>query len=129
MLTLLTKRVRNWATLLLVAAYSFGVLAPAISFSFDADASIVHSLTEVHAGLLMPHLHHNHDDHEKSDKRAPGGVHHCCGVLALPGLPPPTNLSVASQVCASLVAEVPQDHRTACGPMRLDRPPRLLSLI
>jgi hypothetical protein len=64
MLTLLTKQVRGRAAGILVAAYAFGVLAPSLAFSFDSDASIIHSLTEVHGGLLMPHLHHDHDDHK-----------------------------------------------------------------
>jgi len=129
MLTFLTKRLRNWAATILVAAYVFGVLAPSLAFSFDSDASIIHSLTEVHGGLLAPHLHHDHDDHKNSGQRAPGGVHHCCGVLALPGLPPPTDITVADEICSSLVSTVPQDHQAACGPVRPDRPPRHQPLI
>src|SRR6476661_3490833 len=118
MLSLLTKQVRDWAAFILVAAYAFGVLAPSLAFSFDSDASIIHSLTEVHGGLLMPHLHHDHGNNEGSDQRAPSGAHHCCGVLALPGLPPPTEIYVADQICMSLVSTIPQDHRAACGPVR-----------
>jgi hypothetical protein len=129
MLTLLTKQVRGWAAGILVAAYAFGVLAPSLAFSFDSDASIIHSLTEVHGGLLMPHVHHDHGDDKNSDQRAPGGGHHCCGVLAIPGLLPPTEISIVDQICLSLVSTVPQDHRAACGPARLDRPPRHLPLI
>src|SRR5437588_5710891 len=124
MLTLLTKQARGWAAGILVAAYAVGVLAPSLAFSFDKDASIVHSLTEVHGGLLMPHVHHDIDDHKNSEQPAPSGGHHCCGVLALPGLPPPADISVADQICISLVSAVPQDHHAACGPARLDRPPR-----
>src|ERR1700730_532896 len=124
MLTLLTKRLRDWAATILVATYAFGVLAPSLAFSFDSEASIVHSLTEVHGGLLMPHLHHDHGDNKNSGQRAPGGSHHCCGVLALPGLPPPTDIAVAEQICVSLVSTVPQYNHAACGPARLDRPPR-----
>src|SRR5262245_46326384 len=63
-LTSLTHRVRLSATSLLVAAYAFGVLAPALAFSFDRDASIVHSLVEAHGGLLLLHLHHDDTDHQ-----------------------------------------------------------------
>jgi hypothetical protein len=59
MLTLLTKRVRGWAAAILVAAYAFGVLVPSLAFSFDSQASIIHSLSEIHGGMLMPHLHHD----------------------------------------------------------------------
>lgn len=123
MLTLLTKQVRGWAAGMLVAAYAVGVLAPSVAFSLDGG-SIVHSLTEVHGGLLLPHLHHDHAGHKSSGKGAPGGSHHCCGVLALPGLPPPAEISVADPVCASLVSTVPQDNLAACGPAQLERPPR-----
>ena len=130
MLILLTKQVRGWAAGILVAAYAFGVLAPSLAFSFDSDASIIHSLTEVHGGLLMPHLHHDHGDHKNSDQRAPDGGHHCCGVLALPALPPPTEMiSIADQICTSFVSAVPEDNHAACGPARLDRPPRHQPLI
>jgi hypothetical protein len=128
MLMFLTKRGRSWAAVMLVAAYAFGVLAPSVAFSFDANASIIHSLTEVHGGLLVPHLHHD-NDHKNSNQRVPGGGHHCCGVLALPGLPPPTEISVVDQICLPLVSTEPQDHHAACDAARLDRPPRHLPLI
>src|ERR1700674_5132676 len=107
MLTVLTKQLRGWAASILVALYAFGVVAPSVAFSFDSHASIVHSLTEVHGGLLMPHLHHDDADHPDSNHRAPGGGHLCCGVLAVPGLPPPTDISVTDQICMSLVSTVP----------------------
>jgi hypothetical protein len=129
MLTLLTKQVRSWAACILVAAYALGVLVPSLAFSFDSDASIVHSLTEIHGGLLMPHLHHDHGEHKNSNERDRISGHHCCGVIALPGVPPPTDIYVADQICMLLVAAVPQDDHAACGPARLDRPPRHLPLI
>jgi hypothetical protein len=129
MLTLLTRQMRSWAAAMLVAAYAFGVLVPTLAFSFDSDASIVHSLTETHGGLIIPHLHHDQGDHKNSGRQAPAGSHHCCGVVAVPGLPPPIEISVAEMICPSLVATVPQDHHASCGPARLDRPPRHLPLI
>jgi hypothetical protein len=129
MLSLLTKQVRGWAAGVLVAAYAFGVLAPSLVFCFDSQTSIIHSLTESHGGMLLPHVHDDKAGDKNSDKRAAGGGHHCCGVVALPGLPPPTGISVADQICMSLVAAVFQDQHAACDPMRLDRPPRHLPLI
>jgi hypothetical protein len=129
MLTLLTKRLRTWAATILIATYAFGVLAPSLAFSFDSEASIVHSLTEAHGGVLMPHLHHDHSDSKDPGQRAPNGGHHCCGVLALPGLPPPIDIVVAEQICVLFVSSVPHYNHAACGPARLDRPPRHLPLI
>ncbi|MFX5994749.1 hypothetical protein ABTF10_18890, partial [Acinetobacter baumannii] len=59
MSTLLTKQVRGWAAAILVAAYAFGILAPSLAFSFDNHTSIIHSLTEIHSGMLMLHAHHD----------------------------------------------------------------------
>ena len=129
MLNLLTKRVRGWAAGMLVAAYAFGVLMPSLAFSLDSQASIIHSLTEMHGGMLVAHIHHDHADDKNSGKPSPGGGHHCCGVIALAGLPPPTGVSIANQNCASLISAVPQDRHRGCGPIRLDRPPRLSPLI
>lgn len=129
MLTLLTRRVRCWAAGILVATYAFGIVMPTFAFSRDSGASIIQSLAEAHGGLMVPHVHHDHGGRENSEHGAPSGAHHCCGVLALPGLPPPTVISVAGEICPSLVAAVPQDQHAACSPARLDRPPRHLPLI
>jgi hypothetical protein len=126
---ILRRYIRAWAARLLVAAYALAVLMPSLAFSFDHDVSIVHSLTEAHGGLLIPHFHHDDADHKGSDHQAPGGVHHCCGALSLAGLLPPTDVSIADRVCTALISPVPEDHHAGCGPMRLDRPPRLSSLI
>jgi hypothetical protein len=125
MLILWTKYVRGWAAGILVAAYAFGVLAPSLAFSFVREVSIVHSLTEAHGGLQVPHFHHDDADRNGPDQHLPGGAHHCCGVLSLPGLPPATGFAVADQVCVSLISSVPADHHPGCDPIRPDRPPRL----
>lgn len=124
MRTSVTNKVRGWAARMLVAAYAFGVLAPSMVFSFNGNASIIHSLTEVHGDLLVLHFHPHNDDGKGSDKHPPAGVHHCCGVVAVPGLPPPIEVSIVAPVCASLVPSLPQDHHAGCGPVTLDRPPR-----
>lgn len=124
MLTLLTKQVRGWAAGILVAAYAVGVLVPSLAFSFDGQASIVQSLTEIHGGMLLPHVHDDHADDKNHDKRSPGDGHRCCGVMALAGLLPPIGAAITDQICTSLIASVLQDHLAGCGPIRLDKPPR-----
>jgi hypothetical protein len=124
MLTSVTDKVRGWAAGILVATYAFGVLAPSMVFSINSNASIVHSLTEVHGDLLVLHFHLDDDDGNGSDKKSPAGVHHCCGVLAAPGLPPPIEVSIVTPICASSVPSLRQDHHAGCGPVTLDRPPR-----
>lgn len=124
MLTSVTNKVRGWAAAMLVAAYAFGVLAPSMVFSFNSNASIIHSLTEVHGDMLVLHFHPYGDDGKGSDRQSPTGVHHCCGVVAVPGLPPPIEVSIVAPICASLVPSLPQDRHAGCGPVTLDRPPR-----
>jgi hypothetical protein len=114
---------------MLVAAYALAVLMPSLAFSFDRDVSIVHSLTETHGGLLIPHFHHDDAGHGDSDHQAPGAAHHCCGALSLPGLLSPIVVAVIDRVCMSSILPMPEDHHAGCGSMRLDRPPRLSSLI
>jgi hypothetical protein len=126
---ILRKRFRVWAAGVLVVAYAFGVLSPSLAFSFDGHASIVPSVTETHGGMLAPHIHHDEAEGKNSGQHPSGGAHHCCGVLALPGLPPPTEISIADQMCTSLISSVSQDHHAGCGPVRLDRPPRPSFLI
>jgi hypothetical protein len=120
---------RGWTAGILVAVYAFVVLAPSLAFSFDGHASIIHSLTEIHGGQLTPHIHHDKADGKGSDKQSPADVHHCCGVLFVSGFPPPTAISFVDRDCVSLIPSVSQDRHAGCGPIRLDRPPRLSSLI
>jgi hypothetical protein len=124
MLTLVTNKLRGLAAGILVAIYAFGVLAPSMVFSFNSNASIIHSLTEVHGDLLVLHFHPHDDDGKHSDKQSPGGVHHCCGVLAAPGLPPLIEVSIVATVCVALVPSLPQNDHAGCGAVTLDRPPR-----
>jgi hypothetical protein len=115
---------RGWAAAMLVATYAFGVLAPSMVFSFNSNASIIHSLTEVHGDLMVLHFHLDDGDRTGSGKKSSADVHHCCGVLAAPGLPPPIEVSIVTPICASLVPSLPQDHHAGSGPVTLDRPPR-----
>jgi hypothetical protein len=125
---MLRRYARSWAAAMLLACYALALIVPSLAFSFDRNVSIVHSLTEAHGGLLIPHFHHDDADHQSADHNAAGGTHHCCGALSLPGLLPPSAVSVADQVCSSLILPLPEDLRAGCSPMRLERPPRLASL-
>jgi len=110
---------------LLVAAYAFGVLAPALAFSFDRDASIVHSLMEAHGGLPLLHVHHDDRDQPKSSQQGPHVGHDCCGVFALQALFPPSTAYLLDVFCSALIRAEPQDRSPLCKPSRLDRPPRI----
>ena len=126
------RNLKGRAASFLVVAYALAVLLPSLAFSFDRDVSIVHSLAEVHGGLLIPHFHHDdagHGDQDQSDHQAPTGTHHCCGALSITGLLPVTEVAVVDPVCSLLISSVPEDQRVGCDPARLDRPPRLLTLI
>ena len=125
MLTALTRQVRLWATSLLVAAYAFGVLAPALAFSIDRDASIIHSLEEAHDGLLLLHVHHDDRDQTKSGQQGPHVGHHCCGVFALQALSPLYTAYSFHEFSGALIKAAHQDFSPVSKSSRLDRPPRI----
>ena len=126
MLASVTKRMRAWAAGLLVTAYAFGILAPSLAFSFVSDVSIVHSLTEAHGGLPIPHFHHDDADQETPDPHLPGSAHHCCGVLSPLGLPPATDFSIADRELR--VGDPTAGSKCACArsAQRLGRATRML---
>jgi hypothetical protein len=124
-LTALTRQVRLWAASFLVASYAFGLLAPAIAFSFDRDASIIHSLEEAHGGLLLLHVHHDDRDQTKSSQQGPHVGHHCCGVFALQALSAPYIAYLFHEFCGPLINAEPQDLSPLRKSSRLDRPPRI----
>jgi hypothetical protein len=122
MLNTQAKCLRVWVAMLVVAAYSFCVLGPALSFSLS-KASIVHSLAEAHGGVLILHIHHNDPEHQNSDQQGPHIGHHCCGVFALPGLSPSDIAFTALEGDTFLVMSEPSDEHALRQPSRLDRPP------
>ena len=111
---------------MLVAAYAFGILGPALAFSLENNVSIVHSLMEGHGGSLILHLHHDDTDHQVPGKQGPHVGHHCCGVFALVGLL--ASLAVFSPFggYAGLVRSEPKVEHAIRRPNRLDRPPRTI---
>jgi hypothetical protein len=121
----MTRQLRRWGATLMVAAYAFGVLAPTVAFARADHASIVHVLTESHGGVLVLHFHEDDGDHHGLPAK-PGShrLHHCCGVVSLPGLEPSTAVSVLPP--QQTVTLVPAAERllSGCGCARLERPPK-----
>jgi len=129
MLSLLMRHLKRWGAMALLASYAFVVLAPACDFAFGRDVSIVHALSEAHGGVLFLHVHHNRAGHAHGPMQPADGGDHCCGVFALPGLPPPYGVHVTDLAAPALIAFVPQEIGRSCNPPRPDRPPRLGPLI
>jgi hypothetical protein len=124
-----TRTLRRWGAALLVAAYALGILGPAVAFARADSASIVHVLSEAHGGMLTLHVHndHIHDDGERHDHSTKGGsnlAHHCCGVIAFPGLQPADDISILRPVLTRTLFALTELSLPSSGVARLDRPPR-----
>ncbi len=116
---------RLWAASFLVAAYAFGLLAPALTFSINPDASIIHSLEEAHDGILLLHVHHDDHDQTKPNQRGPHVGHHCCGLFALQALSPLYTTYSFHKFSGALIQAARQDFSPVSKSSRLDRPPRI----
>jgi hypothetical protein len=112
----------------MVAAYAFGVLGPAVAFAHADRASILHVLSETHDdGMLTLHFHdEDSDHHDQTAKPGSKMIHHCCGVVAQPGLEPPVAGAVFLPGAKITLLPPTETSRSGRGPIRLDRPPRLL---
>ena len=124
-----TRTLRRWGATLLVAAYAFGILGPAVAFARADCASIVHVLSEAHGGMLTLHVHHGHvhDNGERHDHSTKGGsnpAHHCCGVIAFPGLQPAYNISIFRPMLTRTPFALTELSLPGSAAARLDRPPR-----
>ena len=123
-------RTRDFYVGLMVAAYAFGILGPAVAFARADCASIVHVLSEAHGGMLTLHVHHHghvHDDGEPHDHSTKGGsnpAHHCCGVMAFPGLQPADDISGFRPVPTRTPVALTELSLPDGGGARLERPPR-----
>jgi hypothetical protein len=120
------RRIRIWVATLVAAAYAFGILGPALAFSLDNNVSIVHSLSEVHGGSIVLHIHHDATDHEAPGKQSHHVGHHCCGIFTLAALTGSDTVVSIFEVPLALVRTDPGDHQPLRRPGRLDRPPRVL---
>jgi hypothetical protein len=118
---------RRWGATLVVVAYAFAVLAPTVAFARADHASIVHVLSESHGGMLILHFHDDDGDrHEHPVKSGSGPVHHCCGVISLPGLEPSLIISIQPPQATTVLLPSSEPSRSGCGSSRLERPPRPL---
>jgi hypothetical protein len=125
----LTGKLRALAATLVVVAYAFGVLAPTVAFARADSAAVLHVLSEAHDGMLVLHFHDGDDDsdhHDHPAKPGSGQVHHCCGVVAVPGLEPGSAPTILPPVRSSTL--LPLGARSLAGRSapRLERPPRSL---
>jgi hypothetical protein len=122
----LARNLRRWSATLVVAAYAFGVLAPTVVFAHADHASIVHVLSESHGGMLNLHFHDDDGNrHEHPAKPGSGPLHHCCGVVSLPGLEPSPAISIQPPQAMTALRPSSEHPRSGCDAARLERPPRL----
>jgi hypothetical protein len=123
----LTRKLRALAATLMVAAYAFGVLAPTVAFARADSAAVLHVLSEPHDGMLVLHFHDGDDEQDHHDhpaKPGSGQVHHCCGVVAVPGLEPGSAPAILPPVRTSTLLPLREQWLAGRGASRLERPPR-----
>jgi len=119
-----TRAFKRWVTALLVAAYGFAVLAPAVAFAHADHDAVTHVLSESHGGALTLHFHSEGEQHEHSGKSGTKLAHHCCGLVSLPGLAPLGEVTILQPTMKRLrFAPAPQ-FQAGLFASRLDRPPR-----
>lgn len=109
---------------LVAASYALGILGPALAFSLERDVSIVHSLSEVHGGSIVLHIHHDDSDHEAPGKQSHQVDHHCCGIFTLAALTGSDAVISMFEAPLAPVRTEPADMQALRRPGRLDRPPR-----
>src|SRR5262249_24060428 len=96
-----TRTLRRWAAALLVAAYAFGALAPAIAFARADRDAVAHVLSETPCGTLTLHFHGDEERHEDSGHGGKLG-HHCCGIVSLVGIEPANGRAIIQPMMTRL---------------------------
>ena len=124
MLNMQARRIRIWVATLVAAAYAFGILGPSLAFTLDRNVSIVHSLSEIHGGSIILHIHHDDTDHEAPGKPGHHVGHHCCGIFSLAALTGSDTVFSIVEAPLAFVRTEPADMQALRRPGRLDRPPR-----
>jgi len=123
----LSQDLKRWGAALVVMAYAFGVLAPAVAFARADHAAIMHVLSESHGGALTLHFHDDSGDHrDHPAKPGSGPAHHCCGLVWLPGLEPSAAVSITPPQAMTAPRPPVESILAGCDAVRLERPPRPL---
>ncbi len=117
------RRIRIQVATLVAAAYAIGILGPALAFSLERNVSIVHSLTEVHGGSIILHVHDDMDG-EAPGKREPHVGHHCCGIFSLAAMSAACSVFSIFETPVAPVRSKPTDMQALRHLYRIDRPPR-----
>jgi hypothetical protein len=111
---------------MVVMAYVLGLIAPTVAFARADRGSIVHVLSESHGGMLVLHFHEGEGDrHDAPSNSGDGTVHHCCGLISLPGLEPAAAVAIMPPQTTIALLPTPTPSLSGCGAARLERPPKL----
>lgn len=141
MLKRLSKKMRIRATVAMVVAYAFCLLAPHLVMAMTNGAASAHCLTEpmnmghVHqASATVEHIHadgakHVHqtpaaakpgDHHGKSDKNADGN---CCGLFCITAMSGDGVAVLPAPPAVGFDGPLPQPQQTSLDPDQLIEPP------
>lgn len=126
------------ATIAIVVAYAFCVLAPAAALAFVSGPIALHCLTEQH-GITVAHDHgapahvhadgttHRHADsgipHKHSDADGKSHSGNCCGLFCMSALAQEPGLTLAVLTFATPSQPSPEIGLAGRGPDRIIRPP------
>ena len=132
-LTLLTRRLRGRAAILLAIVYAFCVAAAPAAVASVAGPQAPQGVSDAHHVMVKAHAHADANAHHHPDQGMPhdhpdhgdGNGHpgNCCGLLCLTVLGVDVAVSFDHQICGSTIALVVDDGLGSRGPDRLYRPP------
>jgi hypothetical protein len=135
MLSVLTKRFRAKAAIVIAALYMLCILAPSAVFALSAHPGLAHCLTEGHVGVhdhgAKVHVHadgtaHQHDDDgavPSSGDNEKSPVATCCSLFSVAAISGDLGPSLGLYSPASIVLPVVADSLNGRGPERINRPP------
>jgi hypothetical protein len=125
MLTGITKAVRFWAAITLVAGYVICVVAPTAALAFGEDPC---ALENAHSAVTT-HVHHDgsahdHGGHDGAPADDKAAAAKCCGLVVVCAIAPHTDVLLASPVEFSRTSFAITPVFTGLPPDRLKRPPK-----
>ena len=125
----LTKSVRNWAAMGVIALYAVCILAPTAALAFNGASCLTeHELAQAHShagdGAHQHGDEHNHAGaaDTPTDDQAAGSK--CCGMVFCSALAPELASSLAPAVLSGRTASAVMQDFTGLPPHKLIRPPR-----